>query len=345
MIGDEHDPTWRVIGKSVRGASHVRTGLPNQDSIRWLPESGTGLSLVLTVSDGHGSARCFRSSVGAGLATKTAAKVIPEFLESLPEPPGFIAGPSAIKRWATENLPREIVHRWREAVADHAFAHPLTDLERERLDAKVDVGKRRRVVLDPILAYGATLLTVVVAESFIFYLQLGDGDILTVSEMGEVSRPPLPTDERLFANETTSLCSRDAWRDFRSYFQVISAPPPALILVSTDGYANSFRDEAGFLQVGADILEMIHSDGLDAVDENLETWLAEASQEGSGDDITLGILYRVDARKLPAGRVPMGQPPTVGEEATDGEPRSPTESPSEEYTETPQDAAPGEETA
>jgi hypothetical protein len=29
-MDDGHEPRWRVIGASVRGASHVRTGLPNQ---------------------------------------------------------------------------------------------------------------------------------------------------------------------------------------------------------------------------------------------------------------------------------------------------------------------------
>lgn len=308
----EREPRWRVVGASVRGASHVRTGLPNQDAIRWLPESGTGRPLILAVSDGHGSAKCFRSDVGARLAVETATGVIQEFLDSLPDPLNL----SAIKRWAAENLPREIARRWRDRVADHVSTSPLTSAELDRLEAQKDIRKRRQVGLEPILAYGATLLAVVVAESFILYLQLGDGDILVVSEAGEVSKAPLPTDERLFANETTSLCLRDAWREFRSHFQVISASSPALILVSTDGYGNSFRDDVGFLQVGADILAMIRADGLDAVSASLETWLTEASQEGSGDDVTLGILCRVDAleKELPAGRVPAGQLSSVEEE-------------------------------
>ncbi len=307
-----HEPRWRVVGASVRGASHVRTGLPNQDAIRWLPESGTGLPLILAVSDGHGSAKCFRSDVGARLAVETATGVIQEFLDSLPDPLNL----SAIKRWAAENLPREIARRWRDRVADHVSASPLTSAELDRLEAQKDIRKRRQVGLEPVLAYGATLLVVVVAESFILYLQLGDGDILVVSEAGEVSKAPLPTDERLFANETTSLCLRDAWREFRSHFQVISASSPALILVSTDGYGNSFRDDVGFLQVGADILAMIRADGLDAVSTSLETWLTQASQEGSGDDVTLGILCRMDAleKELPAGRVPAGQLLSVKEE-------------------------------
>jgi hypothetical protein len=309
-MGDGHKPQWRAIGHSVRGAAHVRVDLPNQDAICWLPESGTGLPLVLAVSDGHGSARCFRSDVGSRLAVEIATQVTQEFLDSLADSLNL----SAIKRWAEENLPRAIVHRWRDRVADDIFAHPLPKADLDRLEANEDVTKRRQVVLDPLLAYGATLLTVLVTESFILYLQLGDGDILTVSDAGEVSRPPLPADARLFANETTSLCSRDAWREFRSHFQVLSGSPPALILLSTDGYANSFRDEAGFLQVGADFLALIRADGLDAVHESLESWLSEASRNGSGDDITVGILCRTDALRMPAGRVPAGQLSSVAEE-------------------------------
>lgn len=338
MTSSDCETQWRVIGKSVRGASHVRAGLPNQDAICWLPESGVGLPLVLAVSDGHGSARCFRSDVGSRLAANTATKVVQEFLESLPEP----VNPSVVKRWAEDNFPREIVRRWRDAVADDISARPLTGAELDRLEVKEGASRRRQVTLKPVFAYGATILTVLVTESFILYLQLGDGDILNVAET-EVSRPPLPADERLFANETTSLCSEDAWRDFRYYFQVISSPPPALILVSTDGYANSFRDEASFVKVGGDLLEMIRSDGLGKVNEGIETWLTEASQEGSGDDITLGILCRMDALERPTGRVPAGQLPSVSEQAMPEESQNPTKPPSELPIEEPRDTVPPED--
>ncbi len=66
---------------------------------------------------------------------------------------------------------------------------------------------------------------------------------------------------------------------------------PALILVSTDGYANSFADAAGFLQVGSDLLNILRAQGLDEVTANLDGWLTEASEQGSGD-VTLGLLYR-----------------------------------------------------
>jgi hypothetical protein len=124
-------------------------------------------------------------------------------------------------------------------------------------------------------------------------LQLGDGDILTVSETSEVTRA-IPSDKRLVANETTSLCTATV-KDFRSSFQPLSNTPPALILLSTDGYANSFRDEEGFLKVGSDIWSIIQEDGIEKVDADLKGWLTSATRTGSGDDITLGILCRMSA--------------------------------------------------
>lgn len=295
--------TWRIIGESVRGASHERTDLPNQDAIQWSPENGGALPLILSVSDGHGSAKYFRSDMGSRLAVDTAVEVIREFLDGQAD----INNLSIIKRTAEEKLTQALAHRWREAVSSDIEAHAFTTDEMKLLKGKQASAQASQATSEndnPVsaedvaafghLAYGATLLCTVVTSDYILYLQLGDGDILTVSESGEVTKP-LVADERLFANETTSLCSRDGWRDFRVGFQVMTSDPPALILVSTDGYANSFRDETGFLKVGSDLLDMIRSDGLESVSENLEMWLAEASQVGSGDDVTLGLICRMDA--------------------------------------------------
>jgi hypothetical protein len=149
------------------------------------------------------------------------------------------------------------------------------------------------VEANPLIAYGSTLLTVLITPAFVLYLQLGDGDILTVTTAGEVSRP-LPKDERLFANETTSLCVPHAWQDMRVGFHALTEALPALILLATDGYANSFRTDAGFLQVGSDLLEVLKTEGAEVVKEQLVTWLTDTSVRGSGDDITLGVLYRTD---------------------------------------------------
>ncbi|MFZ1641786.1 MAG: PP2C family serine/threonine-protein phosphatase [Candidatus Contendobacter sp.] len=268
---------WRTLKASVRGAAHHRADLPNQDAVR-VVRSADGLPLIVALADGHGSAKSFRSQHGARSAVAVALKVCGTLfkLDSL----------SQKKRWAEEQLPLELVRRWRERVDRSLDRRPFTPAELESLDP----ASRQQIEANPYLAYGSTLLAVVVAPTFILYLQLGDGDILTVSASGEIERP-LAKDERLIANETTSLCSNKAWNEVRVKFQALAGAPPALILAATDGYANSYRDEASFRQVARDLWEMLRAEGLEAVQSNLKNWLNEASQQGSGDDITVGIVY------------------------------------------------------
>lgn len=260
---------WQVAGQSVRGAVHERNGLPNQDAIHWLPASGCGSSIVLAVADGHGSARYSRSHVGAGLAVESSVQLVQEFLDGQAESRNL----SLIKDTTEEWLPRALVRKWVEVVTEHLGSDP---------------GEPEQTLI----AYGSTLLVTAVTEQFAIYLQLGDGEILIVSESGEVTRPLLK-DDRLFGNETTSLCAPEAWRDFRVSFQPFSQSPPALILLSTDGYPNSFRDESGFFKVGSDILNLVRENGLSFIQENLGGWLSDSTRAGSGDDITLGILCSV----------------------------------------------------
>ncbi len=287
MSGGKPSLKWRAIGRSVIGASHIRSGMPNQDAIR-LPDEVEG-ALILAVSDGHGSSRYFRSDRGARMAVDCSVTLLKEFLKGQPD----LTNLSSIKRTADERLPQELVRRWHAAVAEDLSREPLTSEELTILERKESSKARQSVERKPMLAYGATLLAVVVTEAFIFYLQLGDGDILTVSEDGEVSRP-IPHDPRLMANQTTSLCADDAWRDVIVRLQAVVGKPPALILLSTDGYANSFVNEEAFLKVGSDILDIIQESGLAFVEKDLESWLTEASRAGSGDDITMGIVCRMD---------------------------------------------------
>lgn len=281
---------WRVISETVPGAAHVRAQRDNQDACEWFPRSQLGPPLVLAIADGHGSAKCFRSKKGAEIAVSGAVLVLQDFLhDQTPD-----VSLSTSKRLIEDRLPRQLHRRWMQDVQLDIHSHPILAEELDRLAQSDGVAARETVEANTWLAYGATLLAVFIAETYIAYMQLGDGDILTVSDNGEVEMP-LPPDGRLFANETTSLSSHTAWQDFRIRFQPITETTPALILVSTDGYANSFRSQKGFFQVGSDILQLMRSDGAGAVEQSLKAWLIESSQVGSGDDITVGIMYRVDA--------------------------------------------------
>ena len=271
-------PHWQTIKASVRGASHCRSGLPNQDAVR-VTRCRDDRGLCLALADGHGSAKSFRSQRGARLAVIVAQQVCGQLFN--------LDNPSQIKRWAEDRMPHELVRRWREHVDKLLLRQPFTPQELASLDAV----SRRQVEAQPYLAYGSTLLAAVVAPAFILYLQLGDGDILTVSTQGNIERP-MPRDDRLIANETTSLCSDKAWNEVRISFQTLAGAPPALILVSSDGYANSYRDEASFQQVAQDMWAMLQGEGEAAVKPHLHEWLNDASQQGSGDDISVGLIWR-----------------------------------------------------
>lgn len=201
-----------------------------------------------------------------------------------------------LRRCAQAKLPPELVNRWRCAVARHLQENPFAASEIEWLDTKVGSAVRRNLECDPFLAYGSTVLAALATPSFILFLQLGDGDVLLVSLTGETNRP-WPRDGRLLGVETTSLCMPKAWTEVRLGVQKLSKHSPELLLLCTDGYSTSFREEAGFLNVGRDFLEILRSEGIETVSESLEMWLTETTEHGSGDDVSVGILWRKEDKE------------------------------------------------
>ena len=298
---DRPRPTWEVFGRTVRGASHLRSGAPNQDALRWEASNGrAGPTVILAVADGHGSRKSFRSERGSRFAVRVAAELLREFEDRLLSARSV----SDIERTAEIDLPKTIVRRWQQAVDEDHQADPPTPTEWDRLDP----AERKAAESDRFLIYGSTILAALLTPDYLLCLQLGDGDILCVGDDGRTSRP-MPPDDRLIANETVSLCSpgavggkhrpsagpAGAWSEFRVRLQPLDRGLPALILLSTDGYANAFRTDEDFAKVGADLLGIMRRNGPDFVRNELEGWLSEASATASGDDVTLGLIYRLDA--------------------------------------------------
>ena len=252
--------------------------MPNQDALGWQPTPSGNLAIA--VADGHGSQACFRSGTGAELAVKIALELLAGFDLAIDFSREYLDD-------VENDLKHRLIARWRDAVAAHLSLAPFTPEEM----AKMSQGRRN----GPWTPYGSTLLAAVASESHLFLLQIGDGDILMVSGgasgAARVSRP-WPRDTRLLGVETTSLCTEDAASNIRLRLEPLTPHHPRLVLLCTDGYSNSFRADSGFLKVGTDLLEMIDEDGLESVESDLEGWLEEASRLGSGDDVTLGLLFR-----------------------------------------------------
>jgi len=277
---------WVGLCRSVRGSTHARRGMPNQDYIN-CSVGYEGAYASVAAADGHGSSACFRSDAGARIAVEVALDAMTKMAEQQDS-----QNLSFIKDYVENKLPGLLVAKWRKLVEADFSARGFSLMaaaedEIPLFDTPQDTADTKSVHL----AYGTTLISAMVTAGFLVCIQIGDGEILLINEDGS-AESPVATDERLFANETTSLCSERAVADFRVYFERFSERKPKLIIVSTDGYINSFKDRAGFLRVGTDILDLIRNEGFKHIEDNLEGWLSEASRLGSGDDTSLGILFR-----------------------------------------------------
>jgi len=280
---------WRAICGSVRGTTHILNGKPNQDSIRSEIDRA-GEYGILAVADGHGSDKCFRSDIGSRLAVRTAVEMLERIVKQ-----SNGSNLSFIKDVIENKLPESILSIWRKRIEEDYLTARFSKLNKEKniVSFGTDSMETETKLENMYLAYGSTLLATIATNEYAAGIQIGDGEILVVTEEGKV-KSPIPKDERLFANDTTSLCSESAIADFRFFFERLSDRSPVLILLTTDGYVNSFKNESGFLKVGSDILEILREEGSEYVEENIENWLTEASKYGSGDDITLGMIYRVE---------------------------------------------------
>ena len=262
---------WKVVVHSQIGAKHSTC----QDK-SLAKELDDGAACIMAIADGHGSAACPLSETGARFAVEVANEILEAFQLGIK---AACETGSAVKRLAEENLPRDIVRQWRERVEnDWLERNPKAACAMKDTDY---------------LKYGTTLICALVTLHHLFLLQLGDGDILLVTSQGEVD-VPMPKDARLLGNETWSLCSAGAETRFRlRYLRMDEAGQNlALVLMSTDGYANSFATEDGFQQAGLDCLQLIRTVPEAVLREQLPAWLDETSREGSGDDMSLALLYR-----------------------------------------------------
>jgi hypothetical protein len=283
-------PRWTALSASVRGASHEKNGQSNQDAVRLKNPSGRDETLLVAIADGHGSTRSFRSHQGSAMAAECALKELTKFIRHLDGAPL-----SKVRNWARTRWPRALIAAWKATVRADLRANPFTHLEFAAFpDKPPKLTPGEDLPITAYLAYGATLVTIAITPRYILYSQLGDGDILTVRADGQVERP-LPRRHEYMANQTVSLCSHHAAQEFQVRVDPQRGVRPALIMLSTDGYANCFGEDESFFKVGSDFLGYLREQGPTFVRERLEDWLRQSSRDGSGDDITVGLAAHQSA--------------------------------------------------
>lgn len=290
----------RIIGESIQGYTHIQRNLECQD--RKLSRELEDGSLVLSVADGHGSRSCPYSGTGAELAVNTFCELIEELHSGFQNAGDLLS--DYLNHQGSLKFAQTVERDWKEAVQTYhlkvGLPMPMTQTGEEDLNALYRL-------------YGTTLLGLLIAPTFVFAFQIGDGDIIYADDEGV---QPVVVADKLLGVESHSLCSREAWKKAVStvrfqpweqhYFEETYGPDtaastvhfqsweqhlPCAFLLSTDGLSNSYADDEAFRQTCAQYFEALKTYGPDTVEENLPEWLSETSRLGCGDDTTLLMAY------------------------------------------------------
>jgi len=279
--------TWVPFGCSVIGASHIRKGVENQDSFDALSKKGLS---VIAISDGHGGSKYVRSAIGSKLATTTASKIASENME-------------LSSKMSKEEL-NSIIHHmknrfllsWQKEVnADIAKKGRFSAAEFTILEENCSTKVLDAVLETPRIAYGCTFLCAITYEDLVLILYYGDGNVLGLYD--EEVRELTEDDPRNIANETLSLCTLKDAREI-SHKVLIGDEIPRLIMISTDGVKNSFDDMneeeiKKFYNIPIIIKdELIKRQGeTTKIEQGLEKMLERITTMGSGDDVTIAVLF------------------------------------------------------
>ena len=184
----------RIIGESIQGYTHIQRNLECQD--RKLYRELEDGSLVLSVADGHGSRSCPYSGTGAELAVNTFCELIEELHSGFQNAGDLLS--DYLNHQGSLKFAQTVERDWKEAVQTYhlkaGLPMPMTQTGEEDLNALYRL-------------YGTTLLGLLIAPTFVFAFQIGDGDI-TYADDGGVQ--PVVVADKLLGVESHSLCSREA---------------------------------------------------------------------------------------------------------------------------------------
>jgi serine/threonine protein phosphatase PrpC len=267
----------QVIGASVQGSSHKRSGKECQDSCKNLM---TEDALILAVADGHGSDSCPHSKTGSEIAVNVFCKIMSDYCAHYADDTDTLL--TFFNREGDTKVAQAIDQEWKRRIRK---AH--TDNKREQfVDDRGERDYARVYAL-----YGTTLVGLLIMPTFLFAFQLGDGDMIYIDDDGV--QPLLATD-KILGTETHSLSKMDAWKRALSLTKRTAADAqdaPFAFMLTTDGFSNSYKNEDEYHKSAVGYYDLIKEHGAGAVAANLKQWFTETSKMGCGDDITALIAY------------------------------------------------------
>ena len=279
---------------SIRGYSHLLSNKECQDhSMSWegvicpkyvpgRPPKGKPYYGVI-VCDGHGGEKYFRSAVGSKIACQVGRTCIEHVMKKI------TLTPNNYKRHL-DYLENEIVKTWRNAVLSDFAKNPFDqDINFDSLSEE----SKESLIKNPIKAYGSTFIAAVMTNTYYFVLKLGDGNVNIINYDGNASLLKSVDDTQLEFNLTTSLCQTNAVNEFRHIYVTIDNDMPIKgIVLTTDGIINSYTSEQAYLDFMGNIFSGYKEETLESAHAELKEFLPRLSEKGSGDDLTVGIIFK-----------------------------------------------------
>ncbi len=288
-----------IYACTVRGESHKTKNSSCQDAhLVWVGEEN-GLDFhILAVADGHGAARHDLSEYGSELAVRAAVARLREMCHNF--------GSSNHNLWNNFSLhfPRLLQNSWQRDVIHHAANYSscqdkeppndeLTGLPCEVDQSPVETVQEHiesdvQAQHELFVRYGTTLSVAICTPTHLLMGRLGDGDTVLFHQ-DNLPLYPFPPNDQI--RGVFSLCHSEApllWE-----VSCHERSQHDLLLLTTDGLANSFDDTGGsdaFERFVRSFQARIRQEEVERVMSDIAPWLNQCSQQGSQDDITLAFV-------------------------------------------------------
>ena len=293
----EHNPDTRIasFAQTVIGFSHKKRGTICQDASRVLA-APDGSWHIAAVSDGHGDPTCPRSDKGSQMAVDAACETLAAFAGGIdvPDMTGRtmcedLRIPSR-RATAMRRLTDSLLFTWRNTLLAHYRDNLLTDEETALVGSEATARYARGEGVEHL--YGATLICALWLKGLLILVHQGDGVCRVLHPDGTMDAP-VPDDPRCYANVTTSLCDPDAAEGIRHAVVLLDETPVCACVLASDGVENSFASPVladGFMKS-----MLVEAAEGNADDARIADALAELSQTGSGDDMSIAALFDASA--------------------------------------------------
>ena len=272
---------WCSFGCSVTGANHTENNKPNQDAFLCQNIAAGIPQGIMAVSDGHGGDKYVRSDKGSRFAVKEICETV------LNNNQISIQKNRSLTDKILSHITANFYQNWTRCVDNHLDENPLTESELSPLKES----DRNILQKDGRIAYACTISMAATYDDMVLIMQHGDGDILFLYEDGTVTSMTAAY-PGIVGDETPSLGD---FHNRDTQYRVFNGDEmPVMITLFSDGVKKSFDDKDDFMKIPCILRDLLINKGMEETEIALEKFLSTVTNKGSGDDVTLTVLYRSD---------------------------------------------------